>query len=96
MARVTLTEPSPQRPPSQLEPCFEFVSARLACCGGMLLKLRRLLVFVFETRSCVAQAGPELLLFHFLDAGIITVLSVCATVPGFIQFSGLNPWLGAF
>lgn len=61
-----------------------FVSARLACCGGMLLELRKL--FVFETGSCVVQAGLELLIFHLSDAGIITVYKMCATMPGFIQF----------
>lgn len=65
-----------------LESCFVFVSAMWACYGVMLLELSKLFVFVFETGSYVAHGGPELLIFHLPDAGII----ICATVPGFIQF----------
>lgn len=65
-------------PRPQLQSCFGFVSARLVSYAAMLLELSKLfvcggLVFVFETGSCVAQAGPELLIFHLPGAGIITV-----------------------
>lgn len=70
-------------PVPQLQSCFGFVSARLVGYAAMLLELSKLfmfvgLVFVFETGSCVAQTGPELLILHLPGAGIITVFKVCS------------------